>query len=344
MNKENEKLNNHRKILRYIVIIIISIIIIISFLIIYPKIWHNKLKSSIDNLDYSSFLHCSEKINDNNLIVNELITKLKEMEEKIKKNPNEEEFNRIHDFYTLIITTDNSNFSKENLESIEKQKKYIDYFYYIKKADEIVQSKNINYATVISYYYTAVNIFKDDDENKDLYKDAKKKYASIIEKANTELLNKVKKYISIKDYKGGYDFLIAHEEEIRDVCNAVLFEKYAKEEYKLNINIPLDKNGYCELYNKEMLIYKKINEEKEAEEAKKAKEEAEREAKEKERRKQQGVKIGMSKQEVLDSNWGKPIKKNITTTIYGTREQWVYENYNYLYFENGKLTSIQTNE
>ena len=233
MNKENEKINNHRNLLRYI-IIIIPIIIIISFLIIYPKIWHSKLKSSIANLDYSSFSHCSTKINDNNFICNELITNLKELEEKIKNNPNEDEFNQINNFYTLIISTENNNLSKENLETIEKQKKYVDYFFYIKKADEIVQSKNINYATVISNYYTAVNIFKDDDENKDLYKDAKKKYASIIEKANTELLNKVKKYISSKDYKGGYDFLIAHEEEIKDVCNAVLFEKYAKDFYSGN--------------------------------------------------------------------------------------------------------------
>lgn len=343
MNKENEKINNHRNLLKYI-IIIIPIIIIISFLIIYPKIWHSKLKTSIANLDYSSFSYCSTKINDNNFICNELITNLKKLEEEIKDNPSEDKFNQINNFYISIISTENNNLNKENLETIEKQKKYVDYFYYIKKADEIVQSKNINYATVISNYYNAVNIFKDDDKNKGLYKDAKKKYASMIEKANTELLNKLKKYISSKDYKGGYAFLIAHEEEIRDVCNAVLFEKYAKEEYKLNINIPLDKSGNCELYNNEMLIYSKINEEKEAEEAKKAKEESEIEAKEKARKKQQGVKIGMSKQDVLDSSWGEPLKKNITTTKYGTYEQWVYENYNYLYFENDKLVSIQTNE
>lgn len=52
-------------------------------------------------------------------------------------------------------------------------------------------------------------------------------------------------------------------------------------------------------------------------------------------------KIGMTKTEVENSTWGKPNKINKTTTAYGTREQWLYGNGRYLYFENGKLTSIQ---
>ena len=64
-------------------------------------------------------------------------------------------------------------------------------------------------------------------------------------------------------------------------------------------------------------------------------------AKEKEKKKSQGVYIGMTKQQVLDSMWGDPTKINKTTTKYGISEQWVYPNNNYLYFENGKLTAIQ---
>lgn len=63
--------------------------------------------------------------------------------------------------------------------------------------------------------------------------------------------------------------------------------------------------------------------------------------KEKEKKKSQGVTIGMTKQQVLDSMWGEPEKINTTTTKYGVSEQWVYPNGNYLYFENGKLTAIQ---
>ncbi|WP_052352792.1 hypothetical protein [Neobacillus dielmonensis] len=54
-----------------------------------------------------------------------------------------------------------------------------------------------------------------------------------------------------------------------------------------------------------------------------------------------GVSIGMSKEAVLNSSWGKPQDINTTITQFGTHEQWVYGGGNYLYFENGKLTSIQ---
>ena len=57
-------------------------------------------------------------------------------------------------------------------------------------------------------------------------------------------------------------------------------------------------------------------------------------------KKRQGVRIGMSEQDVLDSSWGRPSKVNRTTTRYGVREQWVYGG-GYLYFEDGVLTSIQ---
>jgi len=54
-----------------------------------------------------------------------------------------------------------------------------------------------------------------------------------------------------------------------------------------------------------------------------------------------GVTVGMTTAQVLNSNWGKPVKVNRTVTQNGTHEQWVYGGNNYLYFENGKLTAIQ---
>lgn len=62
---------------------------------------------------------------------------------------------------------------------------------------------------------------------------------------------------------------------------------------------------------------------------------------EKARKKKQGVVLGMSEQDVLDSSWGRPERVNRTTNTYGTREQWVYGGRNYLYFKNGELVSIQ---
>lgn len=55
----------------------------------------------------------------------------------------------------------------------------------------------------------------------------------------------------------------------------------------------------------------------------------------------EGVRIGMSKADVLASSWGRPERVNTTTNVYGTREQWVYGSRNYLYFENDVLVSIQ---
>lgn len=59
------------------------------------------------------------------------------------------------------------------------------------------------------------------------------------------------------------------------------------------------------------------------------------------RKKKEGVSIGMSQQDVLDSSWGRPERVNRTTTVRGVHEQWVYGSGNYLYFESGLLTSIQ---
>lgn len=52
------------------------------------------------------------------------------------------------------------------------------------------------------------------------------------------------------------------------------------------------------------------------------------------------IRIGMTKSMVIDS-WGNPEDINRTAGVWGVHEQWVYDSGNYLYFENGKLTSWQ---
>lgn len=52
------------------------------------------------------------------------------------------------------------------------------------------------------------------------------------------------------------------------------------------------------------------------------------------------VSIGWNKQMCIES-WGKPDRINKTTSKYSVSEQWVYDSGNYLYFENGKLVTIQ---
>lgn len=52
--------------------------------------------------------------------------------------------------------------------------------------------------------------------------------------------------------------------------------------------------------------------------------------------------IGMTSKEVVNlTKWGRPYDVNRTTTGQGVREQWVYSNRRFLYFENGILTAIQ---
>jgi hypothetical protein len=52
--------------------------------------------------------------------------------------------------------------------------------------------------------------------------------------------------------------------------------------------------------------------------------------------------IGMTVLQVETSTWGDPQSKNIDTSQNGTTEQWCYPNYQYIYFDNGIVTSIQS--
>lgn len=55
----------------------------------------------------------------------------------------------------------------------------------------------------------------------------------------------------------------------------------------------------------------------------------------------EGVLIGMTKERVLASVWGKPQSINRTVHASGVHEQWVYGGHNYLYFDGEVLTAIQ---
>ncbi|MCM3730092.1 DUF2845 domain-containing protein [Fictibacillus nanhaiensis] len=51
--------------------------------------------------------------------------------------------------------------------------------------------------------------------------------------------------------------------------------------------------------------------------------------------------IGMTRYEVLKTTWKNPSDINTTKTALSINEQWVYGLTRYLYFEDGRLTSIQ---
>ncbi len=54
-----------------------------------------------------------------------------------------------------------------------------------------------------------------------------------------------------------------------------------------------------------------------------------------------GVSVGMTAAQARASCWGSPRSINKTTIAAGTREQWVYGGGNYVYINNGVVTSIQ---
>ena len=51
--------------------------------------------------------------------------------------------------------------------------------------------------------------------------------------------------------------------------------------------------------------------------------------------------LGITQRQVVDDWWGLPQGINRTISAAGEREQWVYGDRRYLYFENGRLTTVQ---
>jgi len=93
-----------------------------------------------------------------------------------------------------------------------------------------------------------------------------------------------------------------------------------------------------------VLIKKKIAKLEAAEKKRRKKREAQRKAQRKEIEARGGVLVGMTKAQVLSSSWGKPIEVNTTIMKGVVSEQWVYHGHNYLYFDNDRLTAIQTSK
>jgi hypothetical protein len=123
--------------------------------------------------------------------------------------------------------------------------------------------------------------------------------------------------------------------ETASKVNELVEIQLAKERVNLDINAEAAKKLADDQVR---LLKEKLRVEKEQESAKEEIEKAQREL----IAKRPGVRIGMTAIEVVErSNWGKPERKARTTTSKGTFEQWIYGDGNYLYFQNGRLTTIQ---
>ena len=178
-------------------------------------------------------------------------------------------------------------------------------------------------------------------------------------------LNSANKYIESGSYKDAFDLLQrvissnkdknqeivniatnrqneikdnAFEQIINEAQTQINNQDYSSAQKTLENYKDLGNQAVLDMYNNA------TNEVNRIEVERKAQEEAERkqrEAEEKARKKSQGVTIGMTQQEVLDSMWGEPERINRTVTENHVYEQWVYGYPNYLYFTDGILTSIQ---
>lgn len=86
--------------------------------------------------------------------------------------------------------------------------------------------------------------------------------------------------------------------------------------FKLSLK---SKGAWEQMYNEQQQLLKVIDKEKEVYEPQ----------------------IGMTGDEVRHSSWGEPEDINKTTTKYSVSEQWVYDDFKYIYLEDGIVTAIQ---
>lgn len=325
MEENNVKTNSKINIVKHIV----EIVLIIAIIPIVLTIYNQKLKSELencyvaikDNYDYDEFKKIISKnaSSDFKQKAYDELNKALDEHNYIIRDGAIDNNTRVKTLKLLSIIEEDSSTPTDEIPLVKSKKNYCEYYHFMGYG-KIQEERNI--IDAYGAYVLALKSAKmEDDEN--ACKEAKTKISKIEKEAIEKFNKEMKDYIQKKNYSDGYSYVLKYSE---------IIDYTSDEEVKKNYDTI--KSKYKEI--------KQIEEEKE--EAANAAKEAEETAKEKRRKKQEGVIVGMSKQDVLDSSWGKPIKKNITTTQYGTREQWVYPNYNYLYFENGKLTSIQTNE
>ncbi|HWT21663.1 MAG TPA: zinc-ribbon domain-containing protein [Variovorax sp.] len=131
----------------------------------------------------------------------------------------------------------------------------------------------------------------------------------------------------------------ARQKTLNEECTSGITQvmKTAKEQSSSgDLNMAAATLNHCSEISKDPSFTKLSKEIEQARTAKIARLERE----EKARKKKEGVRIGMSKDDVIASSWGKPRKINKTTNARGTREQWVYDG-GYLYFDGDTLTTVQ---
>lgn len=271
---------------------------------------------------------------------------------------NNEKYNKAIEAYTEIKDYKNSSTQIKECQyriaskyyEKEQWEQVIDIF------EKIKDYKNSEELLEYSYYSYGVDLNKSKDyeeSNKYLervsnFKDSKE----YIDKNNKgiETNTWINKYVGTYDYSGNYNYLIYNDARIAIDNNLNLIyyqnDKLGKQLYK--------KNYECELQDDfslscSYLVTNKIkitlNEDKLIANI----DEYNTQRTEEYEKSSDGLipiedykepAIGMTEEEVLNSTWGKPQKKNKHTYSWGTSEQWVYSRNRYIYFDDGIVTSI----
>lgn len=234
------------------------------------------------------------------------------------KNGNEDEqlltmLNTIKEEFSSDIT------SNTILQKIEEKYLISNSYSNINKCDKYIQEQN--YKEAFDLLNTV--IMQNKDKNQEIVDKATNKQNEIKDKAFEQIINEAQTQINNQDYSLAQKNL----KNYKDLGNQTILDMYNNVTNEVN-KIEAERKAQEEAERK-------------AQQQKAEEERKQREAEEKARKKSQGVTIGMTQQEVLDSMWGEPERINRTVTENHVYEQWVYGYPNYLYFTDGILTSIQ---
>lgn len=234
------------------------------------------------------------------------------------KNGNEDEqlltmLNTIKEEFSSDIT------SNTILQKIEEKYLISNSYSNINKCDKYIQEQN--YKEAFDLLNTV--IMQNKDKNQEIVDKATNKQNEIKDKAFEQTINEAQTQINNQDYSSAQKNL----KNYKDLGNQTILDMYNNVTNEVN-KIEAERKAQEEAERK-------------AQQQKAEEERKQREAEEKARKKSQGVTIGMTQQEVLDSMWGEPERINRTVTENHVYEQWVYGYPNYLYFTDGILTSIQ---
>jgi hypothetical protein len=243
----------------------------------------------------------------------------------------------------VIEEIDKTNYSK--LENYEKD--FLDF--YIKKVvfDENVYNQKVSENDSKKYYGNITNVYKANYNNE--YPDISKTLLIRFEK-NQKTSDSFEYYVSFisndnikietnffKNIQNGSTFYFLYSKNVMNITEDSVVKNYPITIEEVNINqIESLINEYNDFISF-MIEYRdtvyKISRNEELQDEY-------QEIKNEETLSKSIPKIGMTSSEVEKTSWGTPDKKNKNTYSWGTTEQWVYNKYGYVYFENGIVTSV----